>query len=333
MSGDSPSNTNDATVYADIQPYYRHRCHWHPDEGEDATADAYHNWLGGNTTYGMNNMSGVLANAEQNYWGSVPFEVAAEVTGDVDFQPCNYDFTVCDYVFPVHNLTQLIDYPTIQSAVDDADPGDVIEADAGTYIEQVEIAKALTLQGEGPGTIVLSPDTLTKYFTTGSYNNYPVVYVHDATAVTIQNLVVDGAGKGNAYRVVGLGFRNASGTVGAVAIKDIRDTPFSGAQHGVALYARNEDSVARTLNVVDTTITDFQKNGTAFIGTNLTVNLIRTNVTGAGPTSVTAQNGIQISNGAGGTITDCSVSGIAYTGTYWGASAILPWTALQLYWR
>ncbi len=63
--------------------------------------------------------------------------------------------------------------------------------------------------------------------------------------MTIQDLIVDGAGKGNAnYRFQGIGYHNAGGKVSGVEIKDVRDTPFSGSQHGVALYAYNEDARA-----------------------------------------------------------------------------------------
>ena len=46
-------------------------------------------------------------------------------------------------------------------------------------------------------------------------------------------------------------------------------------------------------------------------------------MTGAGPTSVTAQNGIQIGYGANGTIDNSTISGIAYTGSGWTASGLL----------
>ena len=333
---DSPSNTNDATVYADIQ-----NCTIDTDatgvliEGEDATADAYHNRLGGNTTYGMNNMVvGVLTNAEQNYWGSVlPAEVAAEVTGDVDFQPwCNYDFTVCDYVFPVHNLTQLIDYPTIQSAVDDADPGDVIEADAGTYVEQAVIDKDLTLQGASIDAIIQAPTSVPTCFTTSSGNHHPIVCIKDDAVVTIDGFTIDGAGRGNANsKFEGVAFRNAGGTLENCVIKDIRDTPFSGAQHGVAIYAYNDDLASRTINVWDNEIYGFQKNAMALNSaddTPLEVDVQRNVITGAGTTTVTAQNGIQVLGDLNsGIVAENIIDDIAWSGTYWVSCDVLNYYA------
>lgn len=43
------------------------------------------------------------------------------------------------------------DFPTIQSAVNSANPGDTIKVAAGTFREQVTIAKDLTLMGAGAG--------------------------------------------------------------------------------------------------------------------------------------------------------------------------------------
>ena len=85
----------------------------------------------------------------------------------------------------------------IQPEIDNALAGDTVLAKDGVYVEQVEISKDLTLRGAGAGTIVRPPDALAKFFTTSGLNNYPVVYAHDAAAVTIRDLKVDGAGKGN----------------------------------------------------------------------------------------------------------------------------------------
>ena len=96
---------------------------------------------------------------------------------------------------PVHNITQGLDYNTIQDAIDDADPGDVIECDPGTYEEQVVFdLDDLTLRGAGSGsdpgsnTIVKSPVSLTWFFTT-SADNYPIIGVDGATGVTIEDLL------------------------------------------------------------------------------------------------------------------------------------------------
>ncbi len=52
---------------------------------------------------------------------------------------------------PVNNITQNSGHATIQDAVDNANAGDVLVADAGAYAENVTIDKSLTLRGAGAG--------------------------------------------------------------------------------------------------------------------------------------------------------------------------------------
>ncbi|MBU1050173.1 hypothetical protein KKG90_09150 [Candidatus Bipolaricaulota bacterium] len=209
----------------------------------------------------------------------------------------------------------------VEAVIADGD----IYVDVGTYQEQVVIGKNLEILGSGLGTIIQSPDTLTQYFMTGSSKNYPIIYVHDADDVAIRDLVVDGLGKGNAhYRFIGIAFFNAGGAVDGVEIRGIENTPFSGAQHGVAIYAYNTDNVARTLHITDTIIHDFQKNAMALSGTGLTVDVSGNNVVlGEGQTATIAQNGIQVGYGAGGVVSNNTVSSVWYTGPNWGSSGIL----------
>ena len=209
----------------------------------------------------------------------------------------------------------------VQNGVDLAANGGTVNVGAGNYVEQVVIeGKDLTLQASGAGAVIQAPDTVPLCFTTSS-NQKPVVCVKNATNVIIKGLTVDGRGKGDANnRLDGIGYYNAGGTVQGNTIEHIRNTPLNGVQAGVALYAYNQDGNARTLNVFSNTIFDYQKNGMALSGNGLSVDVENNTVTGAGPTSLTAQNGIQLSYGAVGKISGNTVSGNFWTGTYGGSN-------------
>jgi hypothetical protein len=57
---------------------------------------------------------------------------------------------------PVHNITQATNYCTIQAAVAAANPGDVINVDAGTYnVNQIIIDKKLEIHGAGAATTTI----------------------------------------------------------------------------------------------------------------------------------------------------------------------------------
>jgi hypothetical protein len=227
---------------------------------------------------------------------------------------------------PVTNVNTSRTYVTIQAAIDDTLTLDthVIQAAAGTYEEQVVVTKALTLTGAGCGnTIIKSPTTLTQSFMTGTNVNKPVVFVNGVNA-TIQNLTIDGAGLGNSnYRFIGLAFWNGGGKGANLCIKHIEDTPFSGAQHGVGVYAYNITGGPYSLELDQVTVTDFQKNGMALSGEGLTVNVHDCTTTGSGSTAATAQNGIQVGYGAGGTVSNCKISEIGFTGSGWSATGLL----------
>ena len=221
---------------------------------------------------------------------------------------------------------------SIQAAIDAASPGDVVDVAAGTYVEQLEFVKDVTLEGAGAGsTVVESPASLPLSFTT-SAANYPVVLIHAGAAPTLRALTVDGAGQGNANsRFIGIGIRNAGALLEDLHVTRVRETPFSGSQHGVAIYAYNDDTVARSISVQDCLIDDFQKNAMALIAadtTPLAVDVSGCTVTGAGATTVTAQNGIQIQGDlVTGLVDGNTVDGIAYdntaAATKWAASSIL----------
>ncbi len=238
----------------------------------------------------------------------------------------------------VYHVEADTSYATIQGAIDDIgrSSGPTIIVGPGTYEEQVVIdVDDLTIIGAGSGddpafdTIILSPTTLTYFFNTGSVN-YPVVGVDSVTGVAIENLRVDGAGRGNGnYKFEGVAFWNAGGTVEDCVVTGIRETPISGAQHGVGVYAYNDTGGPYTINVLGTEVDDYQKNGMALSGDGLTVNVNGCTVTGTGPlgSGLPAQNGIQVSYGAGGLINDCTVTDHLYTPATWAATGVLIYQA------
>jgi parallel beta-helix repeat protein len=146
----------------------------------------------------LKNLTAAQVDAENNYWGTVIFlEIVPKISGSVDWSPwCNSDFSVCTYTWPVHNITQGIDYQTIQAAVTAANPGDVIEADAGTYNERVAVNKALDLRGAQygvdptPGGARTTPASESIITEAGLSTPNPDVLIEIASGVS--NVIIDG---------------------------------------------------------------------------------------------------------------------------------------------
>jgi len=220
-------------------------------------------------------------------------------------------------------------YTTIQSAVDAAEPaGDVIHVAAGTYLEQVLVdGKSLTILGAGAGLTTVQCPAVIQIFYTTSYDHYPVLGVQNGV-VDLTGLTIDGGGQGNAHqRFFGLDYHNAGGAITDIAVTGIRDTPLSGIQHGIGVYCYNDDATPRDLTLTAVTVTDYQKNAMALgaaAGTSLALTVENCETVGAGPTSVTAQNGIQIAGpDITATVTGNTVRNVAWDGPTWTATGLL----------
>jgi hypothetical protein len=311
----------------------------------DATyaQDISPNWLEGNEYAIANSSTTNIVNAPVNWYGGVdPAFVAGKVTDGVDYSPWlasgvevySEEPEIC-YAPDLSVLWVDDDSPVYYPAYEggvigeaiDLVEGSTVYVAAGLYEAQIEIDKPLTLIGAGAETTTIrSPVALPLHFTTGTYENYPIVYVHDAAPVVISDLTVDGYGRGNAnFRFSGIAYYNAGGSVEDCPIIDVRDEPLSGRQHGVGLYVYAPDSPARTLAVSNCTLSGYQKNGMAFLGAQLTASVEGCTVTGGGPlgTGLPAQNGIEFATGASGSITDCRVEDHLYTGGSWASTGFL----------
>ncbi len=200
-------------------------------------------------------------------------------------------------------------FATITEAVEAVAPGGIVSIAEGRYQEQIHIAKPLTLRGAGGGTVIQSPASLEPLFNTG-VPNQPIVFVNDTNNVTISSLVVDGLGLGREnYRFMGIAYFNAGGTIDQVEVRNLEETPLSGEQHGIAIYARNTETTERTLVIRRCHLHHYQKNGIAVVGAHFQATITDNTVVGSGPTEAIAQNGIQLSYGARGTIERNTVTG------------------------
>jgi parallel beta-helix repeat protein len=204
-----------------------------------------------------------------------------------------------------------------------AQSGDTIDVAAGTYTEQVTITNNLHLIGAGAGaTTIQAPGVLT---------NDPdgaktlVLFTGPITA-EFSGFTVQGP-------VTGLNFgiyvrAGAAVNIHDNVIKDIRDAPLSGAQIGIAIEVGKSPDTAPVVSQTGTaTITSnqiygYQKTGIAVENAGSSAVITGNTITGAGPITTTAQNGIQIRRGATGTVQTNTVTGNAYDGPTYSAEGI-----------
>lgn len=241
------------------------------------------------------------------------------------------DYTA-QHIHLVHNSTTT-DYAKIQDALNASADGDTINADAGTYREQLTITKNITLQGAAENqTIIEAPNRDVLAQTGGNWRNlknqdvYAVIGVKTTAAgmVTIKNLTVDGrdqglipdnvvrSGERNNYSFQGIGVYNSTVTVDTVKVTGVRekasdyngyvevpgytDEP-SGMNHNEGIFAESAlGQPAHTLTITNSYITKFQKTAILVWGPTLTVDINHNTIQGYGKTLHSSGNGIQISS-------------------------------------
>ena len=193
---------------------------------------------------------------------------------------------------------------TIQHGVDVACSGDTVQVAAGSYAEQVNVTKSVNLVGAGaPSTTIQAPAVLT--------GNPSIVTIQGAGVnVTCTGFKVSGPGPSGCGSIrAGIEVLDgANANIHDNAIADIRDQPLSGCQNGVGIVVGSTTNGAAA-TIVNNTLTNYQKNAIVIehAGTSATVS--GNMATGIGATPLIAQNGIQVSDGAVGSVTGNQVSG------------------------
>ena len=237
----------------------------------------------------------------------------------------------------------------LQSAIDAAATGSTICIGPGTYPEQLTITTSgLTLYGAGNASTFLAPTTVS--FNTVDWDSAggssssvacgsdlcvptaAIVLVENSsggptTGVTIENLEVNGGPASSSVtcgdNYVGVDFQDSSGTLAAASVVNVASPlgsfgcqEVTGAVYAYNgyLYTHSVPSPAITVNVQDSTVTGYQKNGITCDDLGESCAIAANTVTGIGATTLTAQNGIQIGFGASATVTNNQVTGDHYTG-------------------
>jgi len=194
----------------------------------------------------------------------------------------------------------------IQDAIDAAGVGDHIRICKGIYAEQLTIQKSLVLDADSGATLMPGSMHQNTVSLSSSAPIAAAILVRNASNVTVRGLIVDGANHGIsacAPDLMGIIFQNASGSIEKSAIRNFKlASGLEGCQSGDAVFVQSGGGGASSVEISDCTIHDYQKNGIT-ANESGTQTVIRSNVvTGLGPTTGAAQNGIQIGFGAEGAI-------------------------------
>lgn len=212
----------------------------------------------------------------------------------------------------------LVNFTTIQAAVDASPAGTVINVCPGTYPEQVKITRSLTIKGVAHGNqdaaVIVPPSPMQVNTTSYSSGNdiAAQVLVQGTSGVNISNITVDGSNNnigGCSPNLIGIFYQNASGTLSRVqAVNQALGAGLGGCQSGLGIFAQS-DGIGGTsaLTVSNSYVQNYGKNGITGneVGTTLMAN--GNVVLGQGPTDGAAENSIQIGFGATGQVTGNTV--------------------------
>ena len=214
-------------------------------------------------------------------------------------------------------------FAAVQPAVAAVAAGGTVTVRPGTYLEQVSLTKSLTLSGETDQvltTTIQAPPTIP----VGTDPASNIVLVSGAgVIVEITGLTISGPGPGTSGSLgTGIFVRDgANANIHNNRVLDIRDSTLSSAQTGIAIQVGSQTlATTGTATIANNTITGYQKSGIAVNLTGSSATISNNTITGAGPTTVIAQRGIQVTYGATANITANTVSAHSFTGA--GGSAI-----------
>lgn len=263
------------------------------------------------------------ANDHLSILGSLNYLVLTQATdgGWIESDGTEYTETDSEIIQAIYNSIYVPDtYYTINDAITAALPGDTINVAAGTYNEQLIINKSLTLQGVGDTTIIQPSQTTANKFqlfdrTLGGVANTAGIIVTNAgtdSQIIIKDLKVDGSlisSTPSNARLIGILYRGSNGLIDSTTIDGIN------INEGNAILSSGYNSPVN-VEIKNNIISNYLKNGITANNQGMNANIHDNMITGMGPTTSIAQNGIQIGFGAVGTITHNTIKDNVWTGIY-----------------
>ena len=210
-------------------------------------------------------------------------------------------------------------YPTIQSAVNAAGPGDRINVCAGTYQEQVNIATTaksnITLVSVTPLAAVIKATTVST-----PTLPYDIVTIDGARNVTLLAFTITGPLPDTSFCNVNIltGVRVKGGGSANIRLNHITEIrsnnpALRGCQNGIAIaVGRQFESQVGQANIIGNTIDKYQKGGIYVDNIGSSAQITGNVIQGEGAVNFIAQNGIQISRGATADIRRNRISDNAY---------------------
>ena len=203
----------------------------------------------------------------------------------------------------------------VQQAVNIASVGDTISLAKGNYVEQVSIAKDLTLTGAGSGASTITAPAVLVPDSQGFLN---IVEINSGASVQMSRLAVAGPGPGTCgsidrgISVIG----EASLAITQAAVSDIRDNPGSECNNGFDVGAGTQrhgqmtDPEVGHLTIDHTTLTGYQRAAIFVAGVGSTGQIDHNTIKGAPCTfPCNGPGGIGVFFGASATIDHNTISG------------------------
>jgi parallel beta-helix repeat protein len=231
-------------------------------------------------------------------------------------------------------------YRHIQDAVTAAHAGDTILVSPGSYTESLTITKNnlhLIAQGNGHGDDDdhghrddddhdHHPGSVTIFAPANISSLGAVIDVSGASGVEISGFIIDGGG-----RVMDAAVRVAGGGSATIHDNIIQHTLQNAAANNGLGYAirvgNNGDVMGQlapgTATIEDNLLQSYNKGGVIVDGTGSSAVIRHNRVTGVGLTTVLAQNGLQVSDGASGQVQGNLVTGNDFNSSDTTATGIL----------